>query len=215
MLLAALATLMVAGYLVGRVVNKRRVQVVSAWLEPGMRSLGGAPTVQAVNRTAFRVKVTQARNPFAVVTATVVLISRESLPTWVWELIQRRHDLLVFHVTLKRAPAMEAEIANVSSVPGQRGEAEAKLHGWTTAQVDGPYRVYHSATTAPDEACALAADVAGGRFAPWRVAVRRHAPHLLVSLPAPDIRDVSSMELTRWLRRLVKQLQAEQGNEAY
>ena len=81
------------GYGVGRFVNRRRSKQISAWLEPGLRSLGGTPLAQKVSQTSFRFKVVQAVKPFATVTASVVLLSREVLPTWLWEKINRRSEI--------------------------------------------------------------------------------------------------------------------------
>lgn len=214
MSLVVIATILVIGYLIGRAVNKRRAQTISDWLEPGLRSLGSAPVVQAVNRTAFRVKVTQARNPFAVVTATVVLISRESLPTWLWELLHRRQDLLVFHLTLKRSPAIEVEIVDPATEMGRRGEAQARDHSWASADADAAYRVYHSPSTLSSEARTLATGLAGERFVPARVAVRRNAPHVLVNMPMPNTREVASADLARWLTRLSRQVRTDAGGES-
>jgi len=212
--LLVVAGVMVAGYLIGRSVNKRRGQAITAWLEPGMRALGGAPAVQAVNRTAFRVKVMQARNPFLTVTASVVLISRESLPTWLWEALNRRQDVLIFHLTLKQAPTMEADVVNPASDLGRRGEAQVKDLGWSSVEAEEGYRLYHSATTPPGDVRALAAEAARKGLAPWRVAVRRNPPHILISLPMPDIRSVPSADLMRWLTRLARTAHTGNGDNS-
>ena len=210
--LAALATLGVVGYLVGRAVNKRRTQAISAWLEPGMRGLGGTPAVQAVNRTAFRVKVVQARPPFSVVTATTVLISREAFPTWLWEATNRRRDVLIFHLTLRRPPTVEADWLDPTAELGQRGASQVRALDWTDGGVQGAYHLFHAPTTDPTQLAALAALVAESRYRPYRVAVRRHAPHLLISMALPDIRSETSADLIRWLSRLVKATPLERGN---
>lgn len=212
LLLAVLATLGVVGYLVGRAVNKRRVQQISAWLEPGLRTLGGTPGVQAVNRTAFRVKVAQARPPFAVVTATTVLISREALPTWLWELLNRRSDVLVFHLTLRRPPTIEADLLDLGSDLGRRGEAQVRALGWTDAGGKGVHRLFHASTTDPADLGSLTEFVGTGRYVPWRLAVRRNAPHVLISMPLPDVRREPSADLVRWLSTLVKAIPIERGD---
>ena len=214
LLLLVVAGIMVVGYMIGRAVNKRRGQAITAWLEPGMRGLGGAPAVQAVNRTAFRVKVTQARNPFLTVTASVVLISRESLPTWLWEMLNRRHDVLVFHLTLKQSPAIEVDVVDPASDLGRRGEAQVKDLGWSSVEAERVYRLYHSATTSQGDARALAAEAAGKGLAPWRVAVRRNPPHILISLPMPDIQHVPSADLMRWLTRLARTAHTGNGDNS-
>jgi hypothetical protein len=211
LLLAVLAMLGVVGYLVGRAVNKRRAQQISAWLEPGLRTLGGTPGVQAVNRTAFRVKVVHARPPFAVVTATTVLISREALPTWLWELLNRRSDVLVFHLTLRRPPTIEADLLDLGSDLGRRGEAQVRALGWINADGEGVHRLFHASTTDPADLGPLIAFIGKGRYVPWRLAVRRNAPHVLISMPLPDVRREPSADLIRWLSTLVKAMPIERG----
>jgi hypothetical protein len=212
LLLVVLATLGVVGYLIGRAVNKRRARSISAWLEPGLRTLGGTPGVQAVNRTAFRVKVTQARPPFAVVTATVVLISREALPIWLWERLHGHTDVLALHLTLRRPPTVEADLLDLGSDLGRRGETQVRALEWADVGGRGMHRLFHASTTHPADLDALIAQVDTGRHVPWRLAVRRNAPHVLISLAVPDFRRESSTEMVRWLTKLVKSIPTERGD---
>jgi hypothetical protein len=212
LLLLSSATILLLGYLAGRAVNKRRARLISAWLEPGFRSLGGTPAVQAVKPSVFRVKVVGARTPLDVVTATVVLISREWLPTWLWELLRGNQDVLVVHLTLKQPPSMEAEIINPNNDLGRRGEEQVRALGWASVDADPGCRLYYSADTPLRNVHTLAGEVASKPFTPWRVAVRRNAPHMLLSMPMPDISRVQSAELVRWLTKLSRSLRSSGGD---
>jgi hypothetical protein len=202
----------VVGYFIGRAVNKRRAQTVSAWLEPGMRTLGGTPAVQAVNRTAFRVKAVQARPPFSVVTATVVLLSREALPTWLWELTHKRSDVLIFHLTLRRPPTIEADWLDLASDLGRRGETQVRELAWTDAGATDGYQLFHASTTEPAVLRSLTTQIGTKRYAIWRMAVRRNAPHVLVSMAMPDVRQEQSADVVRWLGKIVKLIPCERGD---
>lgn len=203
--IVALASILIIGYLVGRAVNRGRARVISAWLEPGMRMLGGTPLVQAVNRTAFRVKVTQARAPFSVVTASVVLLSREVLPIWLWERIHRNSDLVFFHLTLRRDPRIGVEIVNLTRELGRRGKAQAEHLHWPLATTRGAYHLYCAGSNPSDHPVdKLLTHVADARYAPHRVAIRAHAPHVLVSFAFSEIQRFSSAELMRWMTQLVR-----------
>jgi len=209
-LLVAAAVLM-AGYAVGRWTNLRRSRRISAWLEPGLRSLRGTPVVQPVKRSAFRIQVTNARRPFQTVTASVVLISREVLPTWLWEKLHRRDDLLVVHVTFRQPPAQEVEIVDPGNELGRRGLAQIKDLGWPAADVPPRLRLYYAPNTSPACAQAMADAVAASPFALWRVALRRNAPHMLLSMPLPDLDRVDSKKLTGMLNELSKLVRFDPG----
>lgn len=203
--LVALAGVLIVGYLIGRAVNRGRARAISAWLEPGMRTLGGTPIVQAVNRTAFRVKVTRARAPFSVVTASVVLLSREVLPIWFWEWIRRNSDIVFFHLTLQRSPLIGVEIVNPACELGRRGKDQAERLQWPLATTRGAYHLYcPEGDTSNQHMGELLAHVAAGRHTPHRVAIRANAPHVLVSFAFSEIQRFSSAELMRWMTQLVR-----------
>ncbi len=212
--LLILAAVLMAGYAVGRWTNQRLSRRISAWLEPGLRSLRGTPSVQPVQRSIFRIQVTNARRPFQTVTASVVLISREVLPTWLWEKLNRRRDLLVVHVTFRQSPAQEVEIVDPGNELGRRGLAQIKNLDWPAADVPPRLRLYRAPNTSPACAQALADAVAASPFGPWRVALRRAAPHLLLSMPLPDLDRADSKKLVDWLNELSKLVQFDAGESA-
>lgn len=214
--IVTLAGILIVGYLIGRAMNRRRARTISAWLEPGMRTLGGTPLVQAVNRTAFRVKVTQARAPFSVVTASAVLLSREVLPIWLWERIHRNSDLVFFHLTLRQPPRIGVEIVDLGRELGRRGKAQADRLGWPLAARQGAYHLYgpdgHISDPHTD---ALLAHIAGARYTPHRVAIRPHAPHVLASFTFSEIQPFSSTDVMRWMTQLVRLIPlSEEGKSA-
>jgi hypothetical protein len=195
------ATVLMIGYGVGRWTNSQRAQKISNWLEPGLRSLGGTPTVQKINRTAFRFQMVNARRPFQTVTTSVVLISREFLPTWLWEWLHKRNDLLVVHVTFRRPPALEGELVDPASELGRRGEAQAQEHNWPSTDVPPRWRLYHAPDSPPSRLEAMA-KMASSPFTLWRVALRRNAPHMLLSMPIPDLDQTQSKQLANMLTKL-------------
>ncbi|MGQ9784824.1 MAG: hypothetical protein ACUVSJ_00005 [Anaerolineae bacterium] len=214
--IVALASILIIGYLIGRAVNRRRARTISAWLEPGMRTLGGTPLVQAVNRSAFRVKVTQARAPFSVVTASVVLLSREVLPIWLWEWIHRNSDIVFFHLTLRRDPRIGVEIVDLTRELGRRGKAQADQLRWPLAATRGVYHLYCPGGSISDHFLdKILIHIADVRYTPHRVAVRAHAPHVLASFSFSDIQHLSSAELVRWMMQLVRLIPSdEEGGSA-
>jgi hypothetical protein len=202
--LFVIATVMMVGFGVGRWVNQRRTQQISGWLEPGLRSLGGTPTVQRVSRSAFRFQMTNTRRPFKTVTTSVVLISREVLPIWVWERLSGHQDLLIFHVTFRQSPTLEVEIIDPRNELGRRGEMQAREHDWPAWDFSTDCRLYHAPQTSPPDLEAIASYVALSPFEPRRVALRRNAPHMLVSMPIPNLEQADSMQLVKLLLKLAR-----------
>jgi len=198
------ASVLMVGYAAGRWVNRRRAQRISAWLEPGLRSIGGKPAAQRLSLSAFRFKTVDANHPFSTVTATVVLISREALPTWLWERLHGRRDVLVWHVTWRQLPTLEAEILDPSSELGRRGETQARRLGWVATELAGGRRSYGPPDGAPARLQALAGELARCPVDAWRLAVRSNAPHVLLSMPVPDLVQLRSKELIELLSRLSK-----------
>ncbi len=193
---------MMVGYGVGRWTNQRRARQISDWLEPGLRALGGTPTVQRVSRSAFRLQMANARSPFRTVTTSVVLISREVLPRWLWERLSGRRDLLVVHVTFRQAPALEAEMVDPENELGRRGEIQAQKYDWSVAHRPSPWRLYYPPQTSLPSLEAIAGHVLSGPFRPWRVALRRSAPHMLLSMPMPSLDQTDSKQLVDVLTKL-------------
>jgi hypothetical protein len=211
LILFVVATVMMAGYLVGRQTNQRRGRQISNWLEPGLRSLGGTPAVHRLTRSAFRFQVTDARRPFRTVTSSVVLISREVLPTWLWERLRGNQDVLVMHVTLRQPPAVEAEIVDPNNELGRRGELQAQEYKWSAVNVPPGWRLYHAHETSLPRLKTIAGLVTASPFAPWRVALRRNAPHMLISMPVPNLHQVHSKQLVDVLTQLSKLAQPPAG----
>jgi hypothetical protein len=202
--LFVIASVMMVGYAIGRWTNQRRARRISDWLEPGLRSLNGTPTAQRVSRSVFRLQVTDARRPFKTVTASVVLISREVIPTWLSERLKGHRDLLVVHTTFRQAPNLEAEIVDPGNELGQRGEAQAQENNWPVLDLSSSWRLYHAPNVSPALVRALADRLASSPFEPWRVALRRDAPHMLLSMPMPDLEQVHSRQLIDMLSELSK-----------
>jgi len=204
LLLIVVAGVLLAGYGVGRWVNQRRAQLISAWLEPGLRALGGHPVARPINRSAFRFKVTEARSPYATLAVSVVLLSREVLPVWLLEGLRRRQDVLFWHVKWRRPPGLEAEVVDAHNELGRRGEALAHELGWMASQTSGNWRVYGPSPEAVAQAEAMTQLLAEQGITFWRLAVRKEAPHLLLSMPLPEPGRLPSSRLVAALGRLSK-----------
>lgn len=208
------AAILMVGYGVGRWTNDQRAQKISDWLEPGLRSLGGTPTVQKVSRSAFRFQMTDARQPFRTVTTSVVLISREFLPTWLWEWLTGRDDLLIVHVTFRQPPTLQGEVIAPTNELGRRGAAQAQELDWPSVDLPSGRRLYHAPDTSRAQLERIAMRATASPFSLWRVALRRDAPHMLLNMPMPDLAQTQSKQLVNLLTVLSKMVHSapERGN---
>jgi hypothetical protein len=196
------AVVLMIGFGVGRWTNSQRARVIADWLEPGLRSLGGTATVHKINRSAYRFKMSDARPPFRTVTTSVVLISREFLPTWLWERINGRHDLLVVHVTFREPPTLEGEIVDPGNELGRNGAAQAQELNWSSLDLSPRWRLYHAPDAPGARLEKMANYLTSSPLPPWRVALRDSAPHMLINMPMPDLERTHSRDLAVLLKKL-------------
>jgi hypothetical protein len=145
----------------------------------------------------------------------VVLISREFLPTWLWESINGRNDLLVVHITFREPPTLEGEVVDLGNELGRRGEAQAQELNWSGQDHPPRWRLYHAPDTASSRLEQIANYVTPSSLAPWRVALRGIAPHMLLNMPMPDLEGTHSKDLAVMLKKLstVAHAASEPGGE--
>jgi hypothetical protein len=132
-----------------------------------------------------------------------VLISREVLPIWVWERWHGHHDLLIVHVTFHHPPVLEAEMVDPDNELGRRGAAQVQAYHWSSSDFSR-WRLYSPPGTPSSHLETIAKRIAAGPFGPWRLALRRNAPHLLLSMSVPDLEQTHSRQLVHLLTELSK-----------
>jgi hypothetical protein len=91
---------------------------------------------------------------------------------------------------------------------GRRGAAQAGEHNWPSADYAPRWRLYHAPDTNPARLEAMAEVVTSGPFRPWRLALRRSAPHMLLSMPMPDLAQTQSKQLATTLKKLSRLIHA-------
>jgi hypothetical protein len=183
----ALAAVLMAGFFVGRSVNRNRTKAALRRLEEGMRSLGHDWTVRKLRGGAVRLQLTGIRRRPAAdviktVTLTLVPLSREVLPTWIWEQVRGRSDLLALHVTLTKDPRFGLEIVDASNEMGHAGLRQARELGWQEVEV-GENRLMCHGGQKPPFADKLTRRLDRCEHEVWRLALRSSPPHLLINAP--------------------------------
>jgi hypothetical protein len=190
------------GFLLGSQFNRQRRSKILNWIEPQLRQLGGQPGVQGISRTVFRIHLEKPRPPSQHVTTTILLMSREFFPLWVWEKVHGLNDILIFHYTLHETPKMEMELVDPSSRFGQAGLQQTADLGWREGDIAGGYQLRFSQDSSADDARRLAQFIAAGGLPINRLALRRSAPHILLNLPSPILAADSAQSLAKLLKML-------------
>ncbi len=103
---------LVASYLAGAWLNRRRSRAIGHWLQAGLSVLGGQPAWRVTRSltTGAEVTLTDAAPPFRQVRASYYMLTREITPLWGIELLRGKRDLLAIRADLRAAPGSECEV---------------------------------------------------------------------------------------------------------
>ena len=132
---------LVALYMIGTWLNRRRSKKLGLWLAAGVGVLGGQTLWKWVGTmtSGAQVTIVGAHKPFRQGEILYLLLTREFLPLWGIELLRGKRDLLVMRVDLAAKPAREFEVVpirgslrttldrNAGAVPWQWQEMVAGL----------------------------------------------------------------------------------------
>ncbi len=186
-LLWGILALLVAGYMVGSFINRRRSRSIGFWLRGGIGRLGGKPAWKIIRNMSSGggVVVGDPDTPFRRVDIAWGLLTRELPPLWGVELLRGRRDTLAVRAELRAEPACEVQVLPFA------GSLRRKLD---EASMDRPWEWQHGpaglgiATRA--DGGQLDAKLAGGigrfleRYGTYvqRLSVRDERPHLMLFL---------------------------------
>ncbi|HBG75126.1 MAG: hypothetical protein A2X25_05115 [Chloroflexi bacterium GWB2_49_20] len=111
-LIIGLCIILAAWYVIGAIINFRRAEIVSRWLQDGLDELGelGGEGWLTALHTAGRLVIRDGRPPFQTVELLFALESRENLPVWVFRHLMGRRDELYLRIELRSVPKMEIEV---------------------------------------------------------------------------------------------------------
>ena len=103
---------LVALYMIGTWLNRRRSKELGLWLAAGVGVLGGQTLWKWVGTmtSGAQVTIVGANRPFKQGEILYLLLTREFLPLWGIELLRGKRDLLVMRVELAAKPAREFEV---------------------------------------------------------------------------------------------------------
>lgn len=196
--------LLVASYLGGTWLNRRRSKAIGNWLQAGLGLLGGRVAWRWLKSMSAGAEVTVAetRPPFKNVQLTYFLLTRELAPLWVIELLRKKRDLLLVKADLRSLPAREYEVvplngklrATLDSADGAALDWQPLAGGLGLGmQSNADAKVLHPVAAFVDK---YGSDIE-------RLSVRRRSPHLVLYLRLEQVEQRPADELLRALQKLL------------
>jgi hypothetical protein len=137
-ILVGVVLLLAVWYVLASIYNRRRGYKIFRWLRDGADMLGDSYQGSWLGSAASgaRITVERAKPPFRRVELIYLLESRELLPLWLFDLLRRKRDHIIFKATVSHARAAEIAIVPASGRAAGRVRA-AGDDSWHFAEQDG------------------------------------------------------------------------------
>jgi hypothetical protein len=198
-----LAAFLLAWYVVGLYLGRRRGGVLVGQIRDSLQGFGGQAMIRWIGRSAFRIEVESLSPPFKKLGVSVVLEPRETMLLWlVWRCFGRR-DWLVVSVSADGAVKGIFDVYH----PRRRGAldavAELRALGWKPEAVPGQPDLLHAAPGKDGRALAQEVLAVLRGVEVWQIRVRHREPQLIVSLPLPVGEARVPLPIFTLLRQLV------------
>jgi hypothetical protein len=207
----AIAALFLIWYLVGAMVNRRRIAAAARWVHRGLESYRdphrgtSKASIKWLSTNAFSILVEDARAPVGGVSATVLLQSRDMITVWLADLLSGRRDLLLLRYDFRRQPIWGVEIFRRRSILAGDARRYAAQEGWSIEpSADAELLTAHGGGKAGELCHELLEALGGDRRHVIRLAVRRQAPHLTLAFDLPDPATADPAETIRLADRLAR-----------
>lgn len=177
-----LLIVLVAGYLLGTWLNRRRSKALGLWLQAGLGALGGQTRWKWIGTmtSGAQVTITGADKPLRQGEILYLLLTRELLPLWGVELLRGKRDLLVLRAELRAQPAQEFEVVPL------RGSLRAALdrnpgaEPWQWQEMPAGLGLATHGDPDPRAAGALRAFLETYGPAVQRFSLRSRSPHVIL-----------------------------------
>lgn len=202
-----LLILLVAGYLVGILLNRQRSKAIGGWIQAGLGKLGGRVAwrwIRSMNSGA-EVTVAEARHPYRQLQISYFLLTREFAPLWLVELLRGKRDLLALRGDLRTAPGQELTIVPLRGRLRRQMDKAAGATPWRWTEL--PHGLGLATRAAPDAALLRRTEVFLREYGAGveRLTLRRQAPHLIAFFKLAGIEKRPITELWAALGKLLHQ----------
>lgn len=177
------------------------------WLQPALPALGQRTTLRWLGSSVVQLDFVEPLEPFREVSLLVVLEPRDVPLMWLFTRARGRRDILIFRMSLRRAPRMELEATDPAAWIKAADAEEAG--GWPAAAF--PAGVVATAAPGSDGAAVLAARHAWEALGSasdgvWRMSIRRTVPHLELHIRPPRDDQAAPATLVGAIRDLALEL---------
>jgi hypothetical protein len=197
---------LVAGYMGGQWVNRRRSKRIGSWVQAGLGALGGRVAWKWLRSISAGAEITvqETRPPYRDLVIGYYLLTREFSPLWLFERLQGKHDLLSLRANLRLQPQRELDILPLA------GKLRKELDSASEGQPIGWQELGAGLGLAmrgrPDQALLQRATGFVGTYGAYveRISLRRRAPHLMAFLRLSGLEKTKSDDLWRALGELVR-----------
>jgi hypothetical protein len=200
----AFCALLVVWYIVGWQMNRRHGGRLLGWVLQGLRAFGDQITVGRLGLSGFQVNVKKAQVPFKRIETTILLQPREILLLWIFNLLRRRTDYLVFKGTLRASPRGEVEVIKKRGRLAGRVLKGLNEGTWTRQETAGGLVMACRGEKGQRQADAISHLVEGLSPRLLRLSLSKKAPHLLVSLSLAGLDEQSALLLLSSLQNLAQ-----------
>ena len=199
----ALGLILLAWYVVGNEVMRRRARTLALWCKRAVDPLGGRQAIKWLTHHSFRLEVEQLKAPFRSAAITGLTESWDVPMIWLWNRRRGRRDMVMVEVVLRQQPIWGLELYRPSSLLAGDARHMARREGWSEQPLE-EFRVAPGDGAPRDLACQLLTELGEERVHLVRLAVRRRGTNLLLALNVPDPSRLPPAEFHRLVQRLAR-----------
>lgn len=184
-LVVLLCVVLVAWYVAGNEVMRRRAHRLALWSKRVLDPSGGRQSIRWLSTQSFRLEVEEPRPPLAGGTITGLTESWDVPMLWLWNRAHGRQDMVLVQLTLRRQPLFGLELYRPGSLLAGDSRHLARREGWPEEPLD-EFTLASRAGPARELASRLVATMQADRRRLVRLAVRRQAPNLTLAINVPE-----------------------------
>jgi hypothetical protein len=201
--------LLVAGYMLGTWLNRRRSKELGLWLAAGVGVLGGQTLWKWVGTMTSGAQVTfaGAHRPFRQGEILYLLLTREFLPLWGIELLRGKRDLLVMRVELSTKPVREFEVVQIQGALRKTLDANPSAIAWSWQEM--PAGLGLATHVDPGGQIAAAVRKFLDAYGPFvqRLSLRKGSPQLILFAQLKGLERTPAKEFLAAVRDVVAALE--------